>query len=568
MRNTRKLLLICNFIFLYCFGQDYNIEWIKTAGDVATDQALDVEVDALGYVYTVGEFYYDVDFDPGMDTFYLNSSGGNDIFIQKLGPDGSLVWAKSIGGYGGDRAVSLSMDQEGNLYITGHFGPYVDFDPGVGDFMISTSDIRDVFILKLNFDGEFMWVKHIEGLSMENARNIEIDSDGNIYVLGEYNYMTDFDPGVNVYNLSPINNYKDIFILKLDHLGDFVWVKSVGGAGSEYARSMCVDDSGYVNIIGEFSSDIDVDPDSGIYNLSSNGYNDYFILRLDSTGSFVWGKNVGGSNQDFGFSITSDHLGNLYLAGFFKDTVNVELNDGDISLISKGGSDVIIQKINSNGDFIWSKSIGGEGQDMVAKILLDDDQNVYITGSFESIVDFNPGLGVYNLESPGILDSDVFLIKLNSNGEFLNAVSIGGEDSEYPFGISIDQFGKIYICGSFYGNLNYTSSNTQYEFESNGSFDFFVSKLNQYPLDLEEVNSFNTAVIYPNPADKIVNIQMDGWADKKIVFSDIFGRILFEEHINGESEINFDISKFSSGIYFIEIYQNGQSCIKEKLIIE
>src|SRR5690606_34788005 len=118
-----------------------------------------------------------VDFNPGLEVFNLTSNGLQDIFIQKLDQNGNFIWAKQIGGSGIDEARSIAIDGEGYIYVTGHFSETVDFNPGVGEYNITSNGNTDIFIEKLDLDGNFVWAKRMGGTSEDRAYSITVGQD-------------------------------------------------------------------------------------------------------------------------------------------------------------------------------------------------------------------------------------------------------------------------------------------------------------------------------------------------------------------------------------------------------
>src|SRR5690606_23904636 len=141
---------------------------------------------------------------------------------------------------------------------------------------------------------------------------------------------------------------------------------------------------------------VDFDPGVGVYNLTSLGYDDIFIQKLDSNGDFLWAKRMGSTGSNIGHSIAVDTAGNVYTTGTFGGTVDFDPGVGTFNLTSAGGVDIFIQKLDSNGDFLWAKRMGGIGREQGSSITIDALGNVYTTGSFEEEVDFDPGVGIYN----------------------------------------------------------------------------------------------------------------------------------------------------------------------------
>jgi uncharacterized repeat protein (TIGR01451 family) len=162
-------------------------------------------------------FYGTADFDPGIGTYNLTSSSYQDMFISKLDNLGNFVFAKSIGGTNLTDAFSIKIDL-GYIYITGGFAEMVDFDPGVGTFyMTSTAGSYDIFILKLDASGNFIYTKSFSSTYTSWGKSITLDSYKNVYITGIFGGIADFDPGAGTFNL--MSSWNSAFILKLKQKG-------------------------------------------------------------------------------------------------------------------------------------------------------------------------------------------------------------------------------------------------------------------------------------------------------------------------------------------------------------
>jgi len=301
----------------------------------------------------------------------------------------NFEWAKSMGGSSTDFGMSITCDESGNIYVTGYYKGIVDFDPGVSTFNLASNGGDDVFIQKLNSDGEFIWAKSMGGSSGDQGASITTDAFGNVYVTGVYQDIADFDPSGSIYNLTS-NGFYDVFIVKLDTAGNFIWAKSMGGTWYEQGFSITTDGSGNVYATGYFQDTADFDPSPSVYNLISNGSWDVFIQKLDANGNFIWAKSVGGTSSDLGTSITSDGYGNVYLTGSYSDTVDFDPNVTIYNLSSSGILDVFIQKLDTAGNFIWAKSMGGASSEMGYSIATDSTGSVYVNGTYRDTADFDP----------------------------------------------------------------------------------------------------------------------------------------------------------------------------------
>ncbi|MCF8297457.1 MAG: T9SS type A sorting domain-containing protein [Saprospiraceae bacterium] len=398
-------------IFIQKLDSLGNLLWVKSIGGSNGDRSCKIISDSLSNIYIVGYFQNTVDFDPGSGINNLSSNGGTDFFILKLDGFGDLVWAKSIGGIGNEVANSITIDLVGNVYLTGHFSNTVDFDPGSGVSYFTSNGNFDIFVQKLDPSGNLIWTKSMGGSDVDFGYSIVTDRVGCVYLTGCFTETVDFDPGNGISNFVS-NGGRDIFVQKFDSLGNFLWAKAIGGPEWEYGMSIITGyEVGDLYITGCFSDTVDFDPGNSIYNLSSSGYYDIFIQKLDSSGNFIWAKAIGGTSWDAGCAITSDLIGNIYIIGHFSDTVDFDTGSGSAKLISNGLQDIFVEKLDASGNFIWVKGIGGPGgHDYGNYLTINNANDIYITGSFQNTVDFDPNIGINNLTAIGF--RDIYVAKL------------------------------------------------------------------------------------------------------------------------------------------------------------
>lgn len=399
----------------------------------------------------------------------------------------SFDWAYGFGSnFGGqEQGNSIVTDQFNNSYITGSFNGVVDFDPGPGTASLNSSNASDAFIIKLDENGNLLWAKNIGGDNIYSGTvgySITVDLNGFVYVTGSFGNSVDFDPGPGTQIITSNGGF-NTFVLKLDTNGDFIWAKAVGSgfieAGLIYdvGKSIKTNSNGDVYVSGNFGGTVDFDPGTGVYNLSSNGYGDIFILKLDTNGSFIYAKAFGSNLNDLGNSIDLDALGNIYCTGWFVNTVDFDPGAGINSVTSNGGADVFILKLAPNGNFVWVKKFGSAGDhDMGTTIHIDNNGNIYTTGHFRASCDFNPGAGNYTLSSNG--GPDIFVQKLNSSGVFVWARKIGGTSSDQGNDLSTDSNGNVYITGYFTGTVDFDPGPGNFSLMSSSNYtDQFIQKL-------------------------------------------------------------------------------------------
>lgn len=388
-----------------------NFLWAKNIGSNVGDYGWSIAVDTAGNVYTAGNFKGLADFDPGSAKFELAAEGSWDIFISKLDASGNFVWARSMGGTEFEAAISIALDGAGNIYTTGNFNGTTDFDPGSSTFYLTSAGVGDIFISKLNADGNFVWAKSIGGVSYDGGKSIKINESGNVYVTGYFTGTADFNPGTGVSNLVGFGN-QDAFIIKLDADGNFNWAKNFGGNSSKVdGRSISLDASGNVYFTGDFSGKVDFDPGTGVFEKTASGILDTYISKLNASGEFVWTKILGGISADIsGFSLVLDASANVYSTGNFAGTVDFDPGIGVTNLTSSSEADIFLSKLDASGNFKWASAMGGQFFDHANSIALDASNNIYITGAYIGTADFNPRPGVYNLNSTWS-SSDIFVAK-------------------------------------------------------------------------------------------------------------------------------------------------------------
>ena len=474
MKKTIFTLFIC-FASGVLLAQTVSFNWVKQMGGTSSENGLSIATDASGNVYTAGYFQGTADFDPGPGTFSLTAAS-DDIFVSKSDAAGNFLWAKQMGGASVEHAMSIAVDAAGNVYTTGYFSSSpADFDPGPGVFNLIPAGFDDIFISKLDASGNFVWAKQIGGAGEDFGYSIAVDGSGNVYTTGFFAATVDFDPGAGVFNLSSVGG-TDIFVLKLDAGGNFVWAKQMEGAGQGY--SIAVDAAGNVYTTGIFAGTVDFDPGPGTDNLTYAGGSgqDIFVSKLDASGNFVWARQMGGVSPDQGKSIAVDAAGNVYTTGFFQGTANFDPG-GVFNLTALGADDIFISKLDASGNFVWAKQMGGTSDDVGLSIAVDASGNVYTTGDFQGVGDFDPGAGVFNLTTSG--GEDIFISKLDAAGNFVWAQQIGGASAiSQALSIAVDASGNIYATGLFLGTTDFDPGAGVFNLTSSG-VDIFVEKLGQ-----------------------------------------------------------------------------------------
>jgi len=169
-------------------------------------------------------------------------------------------FVKSIGGTDAEYGQGIAYDASGNSYVIGDFRGKADFDPGPGTFFLKSSCpcdesnplIPDVFFAKYSKSGALIWAKKIGGSGYDYGKGINVDSAGNVYITGSFDFTADFDPGTAVKNLIS-HGGKDIYFAKYNARGEYLWAENIGGGGFDESNALSVTETGIITITGSIS---------------------------------------------------------------------------------------------------------------------------------------------------------------------------------------------------------------------------------------------------------------------------------------------------------------------------
>ncbi len=388
---------------------------------------------------------------------------------SQLLPANSLDYVKNIpnsrGGVSGDPISQFDFELTDNEYfLVGAFSGSVDFDTDnsiPGDTL--TSQGTDGFIAKYNLNGTLQWIKQIEGSSIESVTEVETDSAGNIYVLGNFSSSNvDIDPDNSVSGDTLSESGGRTFLAKYNSSGVLQWVKQMGQSGFLYivGNDMYVNDSGDIHFTGYFYGgiSIDFDPDNVVVNdthsTTSFTEGDAFLAKYNTNGLIQWVHAIGTTNdtlRDSGKKVFADSGGDVILVGdasqglFDFDEYNVGSDDTfDFST----GEGIFIVKYNSSGVAQWSKGlIDNGGQLNSGVVIADSSNNIYYTGGLQGTSnDFDDDNVVAGDTLNQINGVDSFLVKYDSSGllQWAKALDISRTNA-----LDITPSGEVLVGGTF-----------------------------------------------------------------------------------------------------------------------
>ncbi|HET9502407.1 MAG TPA: T9SS type A sorting domain-containing protein [Hymenobacter sp.] len=333
-----------------------------------------------------------------------------------------------IGGrlYGGKTAV----DANGNTLVTGFFSGTVV----VGGTTLTSAGGDDIFVGKLDTNGNWLWVRGAGGVSSEQGLGVAVDASGNVFVTGSTYSSSQF--GNITLNVSGTHT----FVAKLDAGGTWQWAKGTTGTSIDVGTDIATDASGNVAITGYTSRTANFG--NTAITVSGNYYDGY-VAKLDGAGNWLWAKGFGGSSSDQGSGVAFDASGNVFVTGLFSATAPF----GSTSLTSAGGYDIFVAKLAANGTWSWVKQAGGSGYDQGNDLALDASGNVWAIASYAGTGSF----GSTSLSSVG--SDDIAVLKLTNAGAWSWAKSAGGPGRDQGSGIAIAPNGSALISGTFNGSL-------------------------------------------------------------------------------------------------------------------
>jgi len=371
----------------------------------------------------------------------------------------------------------MALDQsDGSVYMGSRFNGTPDFDPSSGTSYATSTGGNDAFFSKFSTDGAYQYTRTWGGTGTDYTSALVTAADGSIYAGSKFQSTVDFDPGAAT-SYATSTGGSDNALLKFDSSGNFQWVKTWGGTGSdETIAHVEVDSNGNVYVSGYFSGSIDFDPTAAVATSTAAGAFDFYLSKFSSDGTYQWTKKWGGSSYDYGLSLAIDSVGNVYAGGLFGSTVDFDPGAATTSATSAGGfSDGFLSKFDSSGNFQWVKTWGGTGLENVQHIKISsDDGDVAVVVYFDSAIDLDPGADTLSASPVGGIDSA--LVVLTSDGALQWAKAWGGSGTDDPRGSIFDSDGGIYVGGFFNSTVDFDPSSGTNDKTSTGAADIYISR--------------------------------------------------------------------------------------------
>jgi hypothetical protein len=502
-------------IYVAQYSPSGNLNWIRTAGGYTGDYAHCLAVDG-NYVYVGGEI------EGTNATIYFKGSpitlkckNGNDIFLAKYTLSGTLIWAKSAGGNGSERALGIAYDNSGNVLICGMFTGTATF--GNSTTIYSSGD-NDIYVAKYDPNGNFLWVKKAGSSKRDEAKSIKCDASGNVYISGMYRDGCSFGSQW----LTAPNGYSNMFLAKYSPSGSLQWVKTGGGDYDDVGWSLTLDGNGKIYVSGEFNATAKFSSQT----IWTNGSADIFVACYDTNGNIMWIKKAGGKTADRarGIGIAGDRL---YITGQYSGAATF----GSYTKYAVDNSDIFIASLDLSGNFRWVMTAGGSadapedlGYESGNAVCARTNGEVFATGSTISGGTFgSTSLSAYSR-------TDVFVVKIiSSPTRSEDELMADNEDQD-----------------------SLTNNQLQYEGSTLG---IKTSPLTEFK-------------IYPNPGNGyfVLEFNSEQSDQYKIFIFNSLGQMIDEREITVPTVTNLDLADKEKGIYFVEL-RNRESLYRKKIIL-
>jgi gliding motility-associated-like protein len=553
----KKIILIL-FVFAMSIWQQAQAQlwdWAKQVGSTGSDKVTCIRTDSFGYVYACGYFTHDIAFPGGITLLETNyGSSGKEMFLAKFDSFGICQWAKSAAKYFDVRALGMDVDENGNSIIVGTF--WNDLDVGGISLSPVNGCCDQCFVVRFDKNGNFLWGTSVSDNGDDQGLDVALDDFGNGYISGFMSGSTIFceGSGLSAANVSTDHCY---WVAKINAAGTWQWIKTYGNMPVdtpytfkyvERDNAICVDRNQFIYLTGGFR---DGPYDFRANNLTSNGSDDVYVVKMDVNGNFIWAKNFGSKDGDWGNGICADGKGNVYITGEYRDSMVLSPT---ILVKNYKRRDAFVVKIDINGNYVWGKRAGSDfGSERGNDVWADTFGVVYVSG------DIGMGAKFGSFNTPASDSVNAFVARIQAiDGEWLWVVTGGGPlnddraNSVYPY----RKNNSVYTCGFFKPSAIYGTDMFNIVAKTDGYlgkiYDSYVVPVIIPPVIIPPIDSItaNQIIVFPNafaPNGKnnyfiaLVNKEyQDKIAHFEIKIYNRWGQLIFE---------SYDVNKKWDGMF-------------------
>ncbi|MGB5983097.1 MAG: T9SS type A sorting domain-containing protein [Nonlabens sp.] len=456
----------------------------------------------------------------------VNTKGGFDTWLIKIDAQGNRLWQKSIGGAGDDspRAVVKTDDNGYVIFMTSNSGIS-------GDKTEASQGLNDFWVVKVDAIGNIIWQNTIGGDGEDIARTaLDKTLDGGYIIAGSTSSNISGDQTFAGKGLV------DIWLIKLDSNGVLQWHNRIGGNDRDFVNAVKQTiDGGY--IIGTFSySDA-----SGDKSENASNWNDYWIIKTDSTGNITWENTIGGDGTEVVSDLLQANNGNYVIAGYSNSNISVDKTENAI-----GNYDYWIMELDQMGSIVWQNTIGGTSRDDAWGIEKDGNDYIIAGQSMSRISGYKTetSRGWY----------DYWMVKIDDVGNVLWDKTLGGDGGDHLIKVEVSTNGYL-LAGSS------DSRSSGDKAQGSWGFDLWIIKLG--PDQTASTSDRNKADISISPVPSNDNLFISAPFLTTAQLYDLQGRLVLETAFK---EINLKGLKNST--YILKIYDSYKNLVKTSKVIK
>lgn len=408
-------------------------EFVKTYGGSKNDSAQSVTATTDGGYIILGHTQSnDNDITDKQDESF-------DYWILKFDANDQLQWQKTYGGSLDDRGNDIIETSDGGYAILG-------YSFSNNDNVSNNAGLQDYWIVKLNTSGNILWEKSFGYQGADSGISLIETNDQGFLITGILDVTASGGEG-NTQRTANRHAGGDYWALKLDISGNLEWSRYFGGNFTDTPYGVVqTEDNGFIIAGSSDSEDTDISGNIGTY--------DFWVIKISSSGDFVWEKSFGGSQIDEARAIIKSGDGNYIIAG------DTRSNDNDVSQ-NKGAADLWLIKISPTGNLIWEKTIGGSNFDVARAIENSQNNGFIISGSSRSSdIDVSENKG----------QNDAWILKTDNNGNLLWETTVGGSNIDFSYDVAELANGSVIAVGD-------TASNDGDILENKGFSDLLIIKI-------------------------------------------------------------------------------------------
>ncbi len=377
--------------------------WCTYFGGLENDYCRAVGADANGNVIIVGYTLSDANIATS-GAYQTTRGGSQDAYIAKFSSLGALQWATYYGGSLNEYAYGVSIDLNNNIILTGLTFSTSDIAT-TGAYQTVLGGTQDVFVVKFNTSGVLQWGSYYGGSSQEFGYQVVTDLNGNIVLTGNTQSTTGIATS-GAWQTTAGGGF-DAYIAKFNASGTLQWSTFFGGSGTDYGTALVCDPSGNIFATG-FSSSSTAIATAGAWQTINAGNNDVYIAKFNPSGVVQWSTYYGGPSSEYGYSITNDVSGNLYICGYTASSSGIATS-GAYQTVIGGINDAIVAKFNGAGILQWGTYFGGSSAEVAYGICKDLNNGIFTTGYTGSTSGIATS-GAWQTVNAGSNDAFIFFI--------------------------------------------------------------------------------------------------------------------------------------------------------------